>query len=218
MNLKQSFLIILPFTIVVIAVYSCADLGSGPSSMTALSASEINVSVSKGTSTQVTLSGGTQPYNIKKQANSAIASVSLNSSTLTIAGVDTGSTSIVIADSKTPVADSLIIQISTVGAISAVSFSGQIQPIFNSQCTGCHGGSGGLTLNNGISYSNLVNVGAQSSCTSLKRVLPNDANNSVLYKKVSGTTCGSRMPQGASLNANEIALIKDWIDQGAGNN
>ncbi len=215
MKLKQGCSILLLIAIIVIAFNSCQDIGTEIPSQSGLSASATNVSVSKGSTAQITLSGGKQPYIIKKQPNNAKAAVSLNSSILTISGTDTGSTSTVVADSKIPVADSLEIYISILGTISTVSFSSQIQPIFNSQCIGCHGSNGGLSLDLGVSYANLVNVQAQSSCTSMKRVLPNDAGNSVLYRKVSGTTCGIRMPQGSTLNANEIALIQDWINQGA---
>jgi hypothetical protein len=201
-----------------IAIYSCQDIGTELTSLHELNASGTNVSVSKGSSVQVTLSGGKQPYIIKKQPNNAIAAVSLNSSVLNIFGTDTGSTSTIIADSKTPIADSLEIYILVLGTIHTISFSSQIQPIFNSQCTSCHGSSGGLTITAGVSYNNLVNIDAQSSCTSLKRVLPNNANNSVLYRKVSGTTCGNRMPGGVPLNAGDITLIQDWINQGANNN
>lgn len=199
----------------IVILYSCKDMGTEPPG---LSASRTNVSIVKGTSTQIILSGGVAPYSIKKQPNNTIATVLLVTSMLTISGVDTGSTSAIVADSKTPIADSLEILISILGSSLSISFSNHIQPIFNNQCASCHGSSGGLSLAAGTSYSHLVNIQAQSSCTSLKRVLPNDAANSVLYKKVSGTTCGTRMPPGGILNAGDIALIQDWINQGANNN
>jgi hypothetical protein len=217
---KQSFFIILIVALIIVVLYSCKDIGTEIPPSAGLSASSTTVSVVKGTSKQITLSGGKSPYSVKRQPNATKAAVSLASSILTISGIDTGSTNTIMADSKTPIADSLEILISILGTLPLVSFSNQIQPIFNknNQCTGCHGGSGGLTITAGVSYNNLVNINAQSSCTALKRVLPFDADNSVLYKKVSGTTCGSRMPQGSSLSASDIALIRDWINQGANNN
>ena len=190
-------------------------MGTEPSG---LSASETNVSIVKGNSTQITLSRGVAPYSIKKQPNNSIATASLAASVLTISGIDTGSTSTIVADSKFPIADSIEILISILGSSLPISFSNQIQPIFNNQCVSCHGSYGGLSLAAGTSYSHLVNVQAQSSCTSQKRVLPSDAANSVLYNKVSGTTCGNQMPPGGTLNANDIAVIQDWINQGANNN
>jgi hypothetical protein len=217
MNSKQSFSIILIVAIIIVVIYSCKDIGTELPPLSGLSVSSTNVSIVKGASKQITLSGGKSPYSIKRQPNVAKATVSLISSILTISGIDTGSTNTIVADSNIPIADSLEIIISILGTLPLVSFSNQIQPIFNSQCTGCHGGNGGLTITAGASYNNLVNVNAQSSCSSLKRVLPNDAANSVLYKKVSGTTCGSQMPQGGSLSTSDIILIRDWINQGASN-
>jgi hypothetical protein len=218
MNSKQSFSIILIIAIIIVVLYSCKDIGSELLLPLGLSASSTNVSVVKGASKQITLSGGKSPYSIKRPPNAATAAVSLASSILTISGIDTGSTNTIVADSNIPIADSLEIIISILETVPLVSFSNQIQPIFNSQCTGCHGGTGGLTITAGASYNNLVNVNAQSSCPSLKRVLPNDASNSVLYRKVSGTTCGQQMPQGGALSATDITLIRNWINQGANNN
>lgn len=219
MNFRKIFFALLFMTIIIAVIYSCKDMGTAPLPQTGLSASSTNVTINKGASAQITLSGGTAPYSIKKQPNIAKAIVSLASPVLTISGVDTGSTSTVVVDSKAPLADSLEIMISILGTSPLVSFSSQIQPIFTNQCSAsCHGSNGGLSLAAGTSYSHLVNVQALSSCTSLKRVLPNDAANSVLYKKVSGTTCGSRMPQGGILLTSDIALIQDWINQGANNN
>jgi hypothetical protein len=43
-----------------------------------------------------------------------------------------------------------------------------------------------------------------------------DANASMLYLKVAGTTCGTRMPRGgAPLAQTDIDLIRDWIAGGA---
>lgn len=210
------------FILVVVAtligtLYSCKDFGAVPPSQpTTFSASNTDISVAKGLSAQVTISGGTLPYLIKTLLDSTKVTVSLNSSVLTITGNDTGNTSIVLNDSKTPIPDSVIIRVTVL--LPTVLFSNQIQPIFNSYCITCHGSNGALNLAANVSFSNLVNVKAQSSCTSLKRVLPNDASNSMLYRKVSGSSCGARMPLGASLSSGDIALIRDWINQGAQNN
>jgi hypothetical protein len=218
MKSRNIFFALLFITIILIFIYSCKDMGTEPPA-TGLSASSTNVIVNKRDSAKITLSGGILPYSIKRQPNTAKATISLVSSVLTISGVDTGSTNTVVADSKTPVPDSLEIMISILGTSIPVSFSNQIQPIFNTQCVGgCHGSGGGLSLAAGTSYNHLVNVQAQSNCRTLKRVLPNNATNSVLYLKVSGTTCGFRMPEGGALNASDIALIQDWINQGANNN
>ncbi len=104
MNIRKYFFAFIFIMIIIVILYSCKDMGIEPHG---LSASKTNVSVVKGTSAQITLSGGVAPYTIIKQPDNTIATVSLSASVLTISGVDTGSTNMVVADSKTPIADSL---------------------------------------------------------------------------------------------------------------
>jgi len=101
----------------------------------------------------------------------------------------------------------------------AVDYTSEIQPIFNGRCIGCHSGSSppqGLKLDSANSFSNLVNV-ASHEVPSLKRVKPGDPGNSYLVQKIEGTaSVGSRMPLGGSpLSADQIALIRRWISEGA---
>lgn len=79
-----------------------------------------------------------------------------------------------------------------------------------------------LTL--GASYANLVNVPAVQAFSGT-RVIPGDSDNSVLYRRVTGTGLPNqnlRMPQGGpfldTLNPSAIPAIKAWIDEGALNN
>ncbi|MDP2208593.1 MAG: hypothetical protein Q8K98_07440 [Bacteroidota bacterium] len=194
----------------------CEDKGTNPPPH-GLTLSSTNVTLAVGASTNITVSGGITPYDIHKDPDTTIAKAILSGSTLTITGVRAGQTSVLVRDKREPERDTVRVYI-TVTAISQVSFSTQIQPIFNASCTGCHGSSGGLNLSASVSHANLVNVNAQSSCTTLKRVLPTNASQSVLYLKVAGTDCGNRMPQGGSLPTQQINLINDWITQGALNN
>jgi len=103
------------------------------------------------------------------------------------------------------------------------SFSADIQPIFNANCTSssCHGSgaSGGLVLLQGQAYANLVDV-ASIQDPSKKRVLPNNAENSYIVIKLEGRqTTGGRMPLGGSaLASGHIQNIKNWINKGAKNN
>jgi len=108
---------------------------------------------------------------------------------------------------------------------AAVSFAGQIQPIFSASCASgsCHGGAfplQGLSLEAGKAHAALVGVQAQQC--SLKRVEPGDASQSYLTQKLEGAgSCfqGSRMPAGAApLDSAKLALIRAWIDQGAKDN
>jgi hypothetical protein len=80
---------------------------------------------------------------------------------------------------------------------------------------GCHitGNNGGLMMPNAMAaYTNLVNKMATNTTCKMMRVKPGDPTMSVLSKKVSGMTCGTRMPAGkTALTAAEIKMIDDWI-------
>lgn len=104
------------------------------------------------------------------------------------------------------------------------SFATNIVEIFNrAGCTSgnCHGnGAGGMTLGTAaVSFASLVNI-ASPNCAGETRVIPNDAANSYLLKKVLGTqACGARMPLGGgALDATDIGNITNWINTGALNN
>jgi len=98
-----------------------------------------------------------------------------------------------------------------------VSFSQDVQPLFDNYCVSCHPPSGNLDLRQGYSYDALVNVPASGYDGVL--VVPGNAEASVLYKKVDGSGAyGANMPLGGSLSAGQIATIREWINQGAKNN
>jgi hypothetical protein len=108
---------------------------------------------------------------------------------------------------------------------SGVSFSGDIQPIFNSYCVVCHKGAGqaGLTLEANLSYGKLVGAPSTESATEL-RVKAGAPDQSYLLAKVNGTQAaaggsGAQMPyNGTPLSAAQISLIQQWIAEGAPNN
>ena len=89
------------------------------------------------------------------------------------------------------------------GECTNISYTATIQPIFNTNCTGCHGGSGGLTL---TSYSDLMGNNV---------VDPGDGAASKLIQRLKGTS-GTQMPQNQDpLDEATINLIETWIDEGA---
>jgi hypothetical protein len=101
------------------------------------------------------------------------------------------------------------------------SFSGDIQPIFTSNCalSGCHGdvGAYGLTLTAGQSYSLLVNVKSVQVPT-LMRVRPALPDSSYVVRKIEGhQTVGVRMPAHpvVDLSYTNTQLVKNWITKGA---
>jgi hypothetical protein len=102
---------------------------------------------------------------------------------------------------------------------TGVDYSTEIQPIFDSRCTSCHSGASapqGLRLDASNSYANLVDV-PSNEVPSLLRVEPGDPENSYLVQKIEGTAdVGGQMPLGGPpLNATMIALIRQWIGEGA---
>lgn len=98
-----------------------------------------------------------------------------------------------------------------VESAAQVDYESEIQPIFNANCTSCHGGQNGVTLE---SYSTVMNSVGQQYGTEI--VVAGDAASSPLVDKIEpNPQFGSRMPQGGSLSSNQIDLIKQWINEGA---
>ena len=82
------------------------------------------------------------------------------------------------------------------------------------KCAGssCHGGTMpalGLDLVADGVAARLVGVPAVECKGPLAD--PADPEGSILYQKVAGTTCGTRMPLGSPLDDAEIACVKEWI-------
>ncbi|MEZ4699596.1 MAG: hypothetical protein R2834_04645 [Rhodothermales bacterium] len=96
--------------------------------------------------------------------------------------------------------------------------------IFTTSCalSGCHAGASpqqGMNLSAGQAYANIVNVPSNEN-PQMNRITPNDPDNSYLFLKISGTNIsGSRMPLGGSpLSDDKIAMVREWIEDGAPNN
>ena len=109
----------------------------------------------------------------------------------------------------------LLLSVILISAVFAqdVDFDADIQPIFNDNCTGCHGNSAGLSLAAGASYDNLVDV-LSTNYAEAFRVVSGDPAASVLYNKVANTGVhGGIMPQGGNLTAGQIDLISTWITE-----
>jgi hypothetical protein len=86
-----------------------------------------------------------------------------------------------------------------------LSFSEQIEPIFDSKCSGCHPNSGGLDLSTGNAYSSLK--------ASDKYINLNDPASSLIYTLPHPD--GSHYRKYSSQDA---ALVLKWIEDGALNN
>lgn len=90
---------------------------------------------------------------------------------------------------------------------TAVSFKMEVQPIFDSRCVACHGGTAGLFLNN---YENVVRGGMHGSV-----VIPGDPVSSRLIQYVSS----GYMPAGGPLLTQaQIQTLVNWVAAGAPDN
>ena len=95
---------------------------------------------------------------------------------------------------------------------SQISYTDQIQPIFNSNCTGCHMGGGAATLN--LTNYNGIMAGGVSGLA----VISGDHYNSELYNRITlPEGAAGSMPPNDPLSQEEINLIADWINEGANN-
>jgi len=101
------------------------------------------------------------------------------------------------------------------------TFSSIQSNVLSTTCavSGCHNGTQPPNMSGSVAYSNLVNVG--NLIGTLDYIEPNNADNSYLYRKVTGQNIvGKRMPENGPpyLSTAVTDSIKAWIDAGAPNN
>jgi hypothetical protein len=136
-----------------------------------------------------------------------------------IAAATTVSLQVTVSDGTDSVTRSAQVQ------VRVPTYAQDIEPIWSPTCTTCHSGSSSpsvLNLAAGSSYASIVNKNGTGTCSSLKRVQPGQPDDSSLVLKISGTTCGGRMPQLDTgyfdRNPGELIRIRSWILAGAPNN
>lgn len=99
----------------------------------------------------------------------------------------------------------LLTQVAAQPQAPKVDFQRDIEPIFAAHCAGCHGAAkmmSGLRLDD--------------KKLTLRVITAGDGKNSRLVHRLLGEGGEARMPMnGAPLKAEQIALIKRWIDEGA---
>ncbi|MBL8241687.1 MAG: PSD1 domain-containing protein [Bryobacterales bacterium] len=92
-----------------------------------------------------------------------------------------------------------------------IDFVKNVEPIFAAKCYACHGPSqqvSGLRLDDGAS--------ALAGGYGGKVILPGKAADSLLIQRITGANGLKAMPMGSNgLPAEQVAIIKAWIDQGA---
>ena len=117
------------------------------------------------------------------------------------------------------------VTVSNHAAPAAVTLSQLQTQIFTPICSVCHTGGGAslpasMNLTAGNTFASLVNV-ASVEQPALKRVAPNDPDNSYIVHKLEGSPgiSGQRMPAGGPfLDQPTIDQVRAWISQGALNN
>jgi len=126
----------------------------------------------------------------------------------------TADTSFTIVASDGTLADTAVVSVAIVSSVPLVSYSTQIQPIFNNNCAGSQCHIGGMA--NGLSLSSYMSLmqGGNSGAV----VIPGDPDNSIIIRRLEGNI-QPQMPFGRSpLPQATIDLIRDWIAEGAHNN
>lgn len=105
----------------------------------------------------------------------------------------------------------LIGAVAAAAAAEPIDFDSQIRPILENRCTSCHGSENqksGLRLD----HKEAAMLGGDYG----KAIVPGDSAASPLYLAVAGLDPDLEMPpSGDRLPAEEIELLKQWIDQGA---
>lgn len=98
----------------------------------------------------------------------------------------------------------------TPGGISIMSYSQDIQPIFDRACISCHGGQAGLYLE---SFDYLMAGSANGSV-----VVPGNPNASELLRRIQGLRQPTMPPGDIRLSSSEVEAIILWIEAGSPNN
>ena len=98
-----------------------------------------------------------------------------------------------------------------------IDFAHQIKPLLERSCVGCHGGEKPRGLFLVQSRDAILKGGASGEAA----IVPGHSEKSLLIDYVSGTVPDLEMPPKAqrkrfpALSADEVALLRTWIDQGA---
>ena len=93
-------------------------------------------------------------------------------------------------------------------AAPKVDFANDIQPLFRAECVSCHGPmkqNGGLRLDQRGSVMKALS----------RRIVPGNSANSMVYHRVHDADYGQPMPPTGELKPEQVATIKNWIEQGA---
>lgn len=120
-------------------------------------------------------------------------------------------TSFTVIASDGDLADTAVVMVAVVLNPTYISYSGEIQPIFDNNCagSGCHipGPALGLSLNN---YIQLMQGGNSGPV-----VIPGNPDSSIIIQRLEGTIQPQMPFLQPPLPDSVIQKIRDWIEQGA---
>lgn len=106
----------------------------------------------------------------------------------------------------------VLFAIAAIVPAAQVDFGRDIQPVFQSRCYECHGEK---KQKNGIRFDQKSSV-FQGGDAGTPLIIPGKSSDSILVKRVTSADEDEVMPpKGERLTAEQIALIRAWIDQGA---
>ena len=95
--------------------------------------------------------------------------------------------------------------------LARIDFARDVQPILRQQCVGCHGPSQQM---NGLRLDRRRDAMRGGSASGVV-IRPGNGAISPLYLKIAGTAFGTQMPPTGAMKPEQIAIIKQWIDEGA---
>ena len=93
-----------------------------------------------------------------------------------------------------------------------VEYARDIQPVLRANCYGCHGPA---LQNANFRVDRRRDVMPNRVGANGARIVPGNATASRLFARISGTGAGLQMPPSGPLPAEQIAIIRNWIEQGA---
>ncbi|HZP00195.1 MAG TPA: PSD1 and planctomycete cytochrome C domain-containing protein [Terriglobia bacterium] len=95
-------------------------------------------------------------------------------------------------------------------SVKAIEFDRDLAPIFREHCVACHGSQKSQARLRLDSEEGVLEGGVSG-----RAIIPGNSQESLLVKRIIGSVDAPRMPLGADpLPAQEIDLIRAWIDQG----
>lgn len=90
------------------------------------------------------------------------------------------------------------------------SYAGDVQPLFNAGCVGCHGGGSPAADYDLTSRAGALGTGSDDT----PNVIPGSPEISVLHQRLDDGT----MPPSGRWDSTKIATVRNWIAKGAKDN